>query len=139
MATTTPPTPLPTAPLHNAQFEGAAPTVPRSPPTPGPVAPIGNSVVAPVSPAPVQPRHQREDTPFSSHPVQLREPPSTELAVAPTVVPTPSPTPSPPSLSAIPPTNVDQSNILYWTQPTLPMLPISSSPTMMCLSVGHDC
>ena len=101
VATTTPPTPLATAPLTTAQFEGAAPSVACSPPTPGPVAPIGDSAIAPVSPAPVQARHQREDTPFSSQPVQQREPtvpsthqrepPSTKLAVAPTIVPTPSP------------------------------------------------
>ena len=74
MATTTPPTPLPTAPSPTAQLEGAAPSVPHSPPTPGPVAPMGDSSVAPVSPAPVQARHQREDTPFPSQPVQQREP-----------------------------------------------------------------
>ena len=57
MATTTPPTPLPTAQLSTAQLEGAAPPVPHSPPTPGPVAPIGDSAVAPVSPAPFQAHH----------------------------------------------------------------------------------
>ena len=53
VATTTHPTPSPTAPLPTARLEGAAPLVPCSPRTPGPVAPIGDSAVAPVSPAPV--------------------------------------------------------------------------------------
>ena len=101
MATTTPPTPLPTAPFLTARLEGAASLAPHSPPTPGPVAPIGDSTIAPVFPAPVQACHQREDTPFSLQPVQQseptvpfthqKEPPSTKLAVAPTIVPTPSP------------------------------------------------
>ena len=101
MATTTPPTPLPTAPFPTDRLEGAAPLVPCSPPTPGPVAPIGDSAVAPVSPAPVQARHQREDTPFLSQPVQQREPtvpsthqrepPSTKPAITPTIDPNPSP------------------------------------------------
>ena len=105
MATTTPPTPLPTAPLPTARLEGAASLVLCSPPTPDPVTPIGDTTIAPVSPAPAQARHQKEDIPFLSQPVppreptvpstHQREPPSSKLAIDPTIVPTPSPTSSP--------------------------------------------